>query len=579
MLEDDFYREFVETGLDLEAKGAPPTPFELIEAIEKPHSPRDIGIPHDIWRPNQLQAFEWIRSIARTGDQSSLIIELPTGSGKSALPTGLGENEKVVVLVQSLALLDQYEAQYGFDIVKGMQAYNCVLPEKIESWGKKYGKVPLVSECHFEKMSDCPVVDNCPYLVARAKALASQRMACTYPFAILSKLVQMRTGIMVWDEAHVSAETMIDLSKITFNERFRSDFNLPPLPLIGYQSILAPFAKTKLVDWINASVKITASPPKSNIVVEDEAKWRNACNKLKYALAAILDRSMEFFATGSSTLEEEWFTFGGRLQSRKIPGLSITPLSASLIAKRILKGKRTILMSATIGNPEPLTRELGVESYLFRSFPHPVDKAARPVYDLEMERMTWDNITKIPILFKLQAQKITRWVQNFPEDWRGLIVCSSYAKVTALREALMEGPLARRLFVAPKEGSAVNAFMTDPRKGIFAIAPIQGWGHGLDFHHDLARWVVVASVPFGNHTDPFEKARREFAKGGGSDYAWWLSYMAVPQACGRVSRGEVEENGNWSLNVAALADGSATTKMAMKYYSPWFREALVPWRG
>ena len=101
------------------------------------------------------------------------------------------------------------------------------------------------------------------------------------------------------------------------------------------------------------------------------------------------------------------------------------------------------------------------------------------------------------------------------------------------------------------------------KKGLIVVDVVQVWGQGLDLWGDLARFMIIESVPFGNLTDPFEIERRKLYS---SDYAWWLAYMTVPQACGRVSRGEYNEDGSWMLNVAALADGSATTQKGMGYY-------------
>ena len=132
-------------------------------------------------------------------------------------------------------------------------------------------------------------------------------------------------------------------------------------------------------------------------------------------------------------------------------------------------------------------------------------------------------------------------------------------------------------FMVQKPGNKVdkltNEFITNPQPGDILIASIQGFGHGLDLVGDLARYCTVAGVPHSNPQDPYENARK--SRPGGGKYAWWKAYSAIPQACGRSSRGEKEENGDWQLNEADLADGSATTQLAMKTYSSWFRKAIV----
>lgn len=52
------------------------------------------------------------------------------------------------------------------------------------------------------------------------------------------------------------------------------------------------------------------------------------------------------------------------------------------------------------------------------------------------------------------------------------------------------------------------------------------------------------------------------------------TYSQIVQATGRVSRGERTADGGFLENHAALADGMATTKKAIGYYSNYFVEAM-----
>ena len=72
----------------------------------------------------------------------------------------------------------------------------------------------------------------------------------------------------------------------------------------------------------------------------------------------------------------------------------------------------------------------------------------------------------------------------------------------------------------------------------------------------------------------YEQLRKK--RPGGGKFAWWKAYNAVPQGTGRVARGEIVDGDNL-LNIAALADGSATTPLAMKNYPGWFVEAVREW--
>ena len=55
--------------------------------------------------------------------------------------------------------------------------------------------------------------------------------------------------------------------------------------------------------------------------------------------------------------------------------------------------------------------------------------------------------------------------------------------------------------------------------------------------------------------------------------------MQAVQIPGRVSRGEILPNGEFMENFAALADGSATTNMAKRFYPEWFKDAILKWES
>lgn len=542
-------------------------------------SPREFGIPHDKWRDNQPKALNFVMENA---DSGPVIIELGTGSGKSSVATALGQNDPALVLVQSHALLDQYEREYGFDIVKGQHTYECVLPEKVESWKQSKNRVPTAAECHFEKMSDCPMYDRCPYIRAREKALASKRMACTYPFAILSNLVQKRPGYSIWDEAHMSADILLSLSEMRFTERWRQKFNLPSFPMRDFGEYLDTNGRKILIDWFNTCYKMTNGIP-HGMPFEDEAEWKSTHKRIGFTMDTLANQSMEFFFE-CGDIEKESYFIRGREQTRYIPAMSIRPLSASMISRKLMDGKKgVVLMSATVGNPDPLASELGFDKFAFKSFPHPIPAKFRPVYDMGLARMTYENLKNMPMLYRIQAMQIREMIEEFPADWRGIILTSSYDKANRLREVLQETSLSSRLYSPPRGqeglGDRINAFLEDKRKGLIVVDIAHGWGHGLNLTGDLARFAIVAGVPFGNQQDKFERVRKAIVKSS-TNYAWWSSYTHVPQMCGRVSRGEIDkETGEPLLNVSALADGSATSSMAMKYYPEWFRESIVSWKG
>ena len=232
-------------------------------------------------------------------------------------------------------------------------------------------------------------------------------------------------------------------------------------------------------------------------------------------------------------------------------------------------------MSATIGNPKPLANELGIFGYEFIDFPHPTPKEYRPIYDLHIEKMTKKNIDINPMLLQMQSDSIVKFINSLDKTWRGIVLTTSNFKVKYLRSQI-SAKLPGRLFVPEEKQSLsdrIDSFKNNKDNGMIVVDTIQGWGSGISLDYDEARFSVIAGVPFPNPANKYESLRME--RPGGKEYGFWVAYSCIPQAAGRVSRGEIDENGTPMLNVAALADGSCVSNMAMVNFPRWFKSSII----
>lgn len=530
--------------------------------MENTPQPADLGVPHQSWRPNQFAMYQKVADLDKRGG-GFIFGELGTGSGKSAVACAMGHQTPVLVVCHTLALLSQYETRYGFSVIRGRQEYLCVNSKKISRWKRKYRITPLASDCHFEPMHKCPASDNCPYLLAKHEALSARLAACTYRYIGVSALMRLRAGNIVLDEAHDAAEELVRFNtfEVSF-ERIR-DLKLPifPIPTYGPDGkgdVITDTTRNNIQAWINTCMwNLTFASTR-----DDKA------GTIARRTARRFTRMLEDLYT------TDWFLEVAH--DRVI----LRALDAIKIANKVFAHKHTkLLMSATIGDPAPLASALGILDYEFHTFPHPVPPQFRMIKDLRLPRMTKENLTQNPQYPYEQVQSLWAWIQNFPPEWRGVILTTSYRKIEVLHRCLeslaQTPPLVRRLIVqhaGEKVNTVVNQFITDKRPGDIMIGTIQGMGSGIDLYGDLARWIVIAGVPFPVPTDRYEIARRCKT---GLEYERWLVYSQVVQACGRISRAEQDGNGSWLPNYAALADGSAITKTALRYYGNWFKEALV----
>ncbi|NMB65616.1 MAG: DEAD/DEAH box helicase family protein, partial [Spirochaetes bacterium] len=497
--------------------------------------PRDFGLEHNEWRKGQKEAI--ILATEQCNKEGGfLFLELPTGVGKTAIPTALSKNNNVLALVQTLSLLDQYEKEYKFDIVKGRQEYPCVLKEKVVSWRLNYNKEPTAADCHFSDPRDCMQSSNCPYIIAKDKAARSTRAACTYKYASLSDVMRDRKGVLVLDEAHLAGHELLSLAEFFITSEQIKEFNLPDFPFYYYGAggsgdMIDMKTRARVVIWMNDCIKTIGNITVFDRMTEKGSKVARMLQYITCALDMVQDEKIDLFMKCGKIEQMNTAGLFGNVDygSKKRMYISIKPLYVSRIAWRLFgKKDTTILMSATIGNPDPLAKELGISDYRFETFDHPIPKVKRPVFDLGCPKMTYKNISDAPGIQNAQATLIYNFIKGLPKKWRGIILTSSYQKVETLKSLLKER-LNGRIIIGSANGksvtSRVDEFIDSDMEGAIAIDTIQGWGTGLDFRGDKARFVIVAGIQQPNPRDKFDMAR--ISRAGGRKYAQWTTYNSV----------------------------------------------------
>jgi len=271
------------------------------------------------------------------------------------------------------------------------------------------------------------------------------------------------------------------------------------------------------------------------------------------------------------------YSFNGhRPREYKIEFRTISP---SYVYHKMTGDKDNILMmSATIGSPSALIAgemKIKHEDYMYVRFPHPVPATKRPVYDISQFAMSHAALSKRPYLYDEQAKLIARWIKDKTHpSWRGIILTTSYKKIEELKKGLRKYLGSNALYESSCTGlqERIDEFVVDKTPGVVHVDTIQGWGTGVDLRGDIARYCVVAGVPFRNPMDAFESIR--MATRTGKAYATAYAFNAVQQASGRVSRGE-KSGQNYLLNMSALADKMATSPYALRHYSEWYKEAII----
>lgn len=541
--------------------------------------PWQLGLPHSEWRIYQLEAFNDARTAFDTTDV--VIMEAPVGIGKTAIAGALSDGVETTVLVQNLGLLNQYK-DYGFSILKGRNEYPCALESKVNDWERKYGRTPTAGDCHYShNMYECPAHEKCPYFIAREEALTSPRMACTYKYGVVSERLQKRGGLIVMDEIHNAVREFLGIDSFRMTDTEREKYDMPKFPMLDFGTagdgdVLDTTSTYQVLGWLQGALSCVSQIDlfdELSPIGADKRKIFNALTDLQSLLYTGADifykcKIVETYAKKSGAPVKE-------------PVMEIKALSPKRVYNRVINGKDSVfMMSATIGDPTALIcNEFGITNWHYKSWPHPVPPDKRPIFNIADYAMTHSNLMRDQGLYKKQAKRIGRWINDYTDqEHRGIVLTTSNLKVAKLREHLKpELKAGRSVFSQAERGMGlqerIDTFVSNSDPGVVHVDTIQGWGTGVDLRGDIARYSVVAGVPLPNPTDRFDQLR--FKTPSGKAYAYAYAYNSVMQATGRVTRGEQGDDGVYLTNTAALADMMATSPLAMRFYSGWFKEAMI----
>ena len=536
-------------------------------------NPREYGLPHDLWRPGQLEVIRELETLTGCDDDGFAVVEAPTGSGKTSYSRALARERRVIALcrTRNLQVLNYAEA-YGAAPLYGRAAYNCVLPE---------GRGLTCEDCLYgDDTRGCPAADRCPYLLARDAAISSPYATLNYAYWLTNAGFRRKSppNILFMDEAHNLPDIVIEFTGTTVTEAERAEFDLPAFPLIlrdrGCALLnIAPPADAALA-WLSAA-RDALVPQYRRLRSKASQKSLKALHRIE-RLGQALARVRDALAAGGG---QDWYIRSGPAALRGRPGFLARPLTARWDFKRYFTGPYDgIAVSATIGDPTTFCAELGITPSLVRQVPNQYPLEARRVYELDVPRMGSRSKPDFDARAEKQAEQIARFIECFPPTWSGIIHVTRKAEEKDLcRRLAQRDSLESRLWVVP--GKQENYIPTDqqvqawkqrlartPGSLLVSCSFAEGYD-GLD-----ERICISAKVPFP-----------PMGEDGSYEHAWMLhdnrryrlrAAVTLAQQLGRTRRGRPEDYDTDALRGAcAVADGSLG--QVRKYLPGDLTESLV----
>lgn len=508
------------------------------------------AFPFASYRTGQREVLDQARDAFAAGKRF-VIIEAPTGTGKSAVGVTLArEAASAFIITAQKVLQEQYLRDFpDLALMKGRANYPCLV---IDSHA---AAAPCIAGRRF------PACDDCPYFTAKDVAIAANIATLNYAYYLAELNYSGGFGpreLLVLDEAHNCEGALMGFVQVGFSEGQlnRAGLARPMPPQLG-DELAFDFADDLLPDLV-ARMRVLDAEQK--VAGTQEAELQRLRTKqwldgLAQKLRLLLD------SHGSG--EIDWVV--ERFRSAEGESLSFKPVGVSAFAEELLfaHADKVLMLSATILDPETFLRSLGIEPEEAEFVRSDAAFAAhrRPLVLRPAARLTRHHLDKdLPRL----AAAVSVLAEEHPSD-KGIVHAHSYKIAGYLAENLEREQRWRVITHknASEREAALEAHLTS-REPTILITP--SMTEGVDLAGDLSRWQVLCKVPYPNLGDPQVKARMQ----RDPDWYDWRTCLAVVQAYGRSVRSADDHAVTYLLD----ADFPKFIERQRRRLPEWFLEAL-----
>jgi Rad3-related DNA helicase len=536
-------------------------------------------------RETQWDALEQITAMYQEG-KKVVFLDAPTGTGK----TLLGEMVRRVMspgrsiyTCSTLTLQDQFVEDFPYaDVVKGRSNYptadqpinfptlnasQCSMQPHIGT--KMCPKCPPVSpERVMWHCATCHPTHRCPYEQAKERAKGSRLAVTNLAYLLTVANYQYGKGVIrkdepfiIIDEADVLEEQLLSFITLTFTKHEIRELGLNP-----------PDKKTVMESWIDW-MRTEAAPKIGKALnnIYSNQGWEGD-PKLKNKQATLI-RKLDKVRHLGGWEEGEWLEDhhgldGWVYMDYERDVITFKPIRVDEYAQDLLwsKGKRFLLMSATIISAQQMAEDLGLEDdewgVVTIDSDFPVEN--RPLYVQPVANMVYKEKDEA---WPQMAETIDRIVKYHAGE-RILVHTVSYPLARSIKSNLSSSQRKRvYTYNNSREREPALKRWLNSRDGIM-LAP--SFERGVDLADDLCRVIIIAKVPFPNLGDKQVNGRL-YSKGGQGWYNM-LTVRSIVQMTGRGMRSKDDYCETYILDRQFV---KKVTSKGRRLLPRWWRDALV----
>ncbi|MDD5649689.1 MAG: ATP-dependent DNA helicase [Candidatus Nanoarchaeia archaeon] len=509
--------------------------------------------PHESFRQFQKETILKAKDYIESEEIENIVLESPTGSGKSAIAICLGLYFKSSFLLTSQKILqDQYFKDYKSDktrIIKGRNNYPCVFMPK------------LTCEDSYCSLKPCPVKSSCLYEIAKSQALLSHVLLMNYKYYLCTmnytKAFSERS-LLICDEAHRLDDECMSFVEFSFSSIYLSKLGVTS-KIPTYDNLLDYVCWLKMILEKVKELKAIASEK-----LKDKLLSLEKISELQKELNDLETQEQKICSFLESYNKVEWIfdiTTNLKLRSKSI---IFKPLTIGYFAQKLIfkYARKKLFMSATILDKENFCNNLGLDKLKTRfiQVDSTFSNEIRPIILTRSGNLGKNDIdNNLPKIIE-----DIRKILDYHDTEHGLIHAHTYKISNYIQNNIGNDYINRFIFHdSESRMKTLNQFLesTDPK-----VLVTPSMTEGIDLKDDLARFVVIIKLPYMFLGDKQVKKRMEI------DPEWynWKTALTLVQAAGR----GVRHNKDFCTIYIMDSQFSYFLKRNLKFFPKYFISAI-----
>lgn len=523
-------------------------------------------------RIKQVSAVNYIERKYAEGYRD-IVIAAPTGIGKSAIGASVcfwsqdvevtGFDPGGYYLVTQKMLQDQLERDFPHYSVRE-PLYQCKsIKSASEYVCNKHGNCQI--GLRRKPVCEAAMNGSCTYR-RQLRAWKTATLSVTnYPYlftehALVGALQPRR--VLVLDECHTLERQILKFVEVTVSEESLRKWIRTIKQVPDVRSVLEftyflmndylPILRERLEEY--EGWEPTTDTPEERKIAQDIVELQNHYGRV---------------ALGASTMvndPDNWVFWQDKNRQGEREAMA-KPLDASPFGQDLIfeMGHVRVYMSAYPGSKRVFCKSLGLDpervAWLNLNSTFPVDN--RRICMTMVGSMSKRNREQTMPRFLEFVEKI----MECHNDTKGIIHCNSYELGKLIHEALIKTAHGKRLLFPESADERDAIFEKHKRSKGPSVIISPSMTEGFDFANDLARWQIIAKVPYPYLGDRQVAAKKDM------NPEWYdlQAVMSIIQACGRIVRSDTDVGDTYILD----SDFMILWEKQRDMFPRWWSEALV----